>query len=57
MQCRKRDPTFYPVIYGAPPDADWTDENVWKQANPSLGITVDIEKIRNACESAKQNPA
>ena len=54
---RKRDPTFYPVIYGAPPDADWTDENVWKQANPSLGITVDIEKIRNACESAKQNPA
>ena len=54
---RKKDPTFYPVIYGAPPDADWTDENVWKQANPSLGITVDIEKIRNACESAKQNPA
>ena len=41
----------------APPDADWTDKNVWKQANPSLGITVDIEKIRNACESAKQNPA
>jgi phage terminase large subunit-like protein len=57
LKGRKRDPTFYPVIYGAPPDADWTDENVWKEANPSVGITVDIEKIRNACESAKQNPA
>lgn len=57
LKGRKRDPTFYPVIYGAPPDADWTDENVWKEANPSIGITVDIEKIRNACESAKQNPA
>lgn len=57
LKGRKRDPTFYPVIYGAPPDADWTDENVWRKANPSIGITVDIEKIRNACESAKQNPA
>lgn len=57
LKGRKRDPTFYPVIYGAPPDADWTDENVWKEANPSIGITVDIEKIRNAYESAKQNPA
>ena len=57
LKGRKRVPTFYPVIYGAPPNADWTDENVWREANPSVGITVDIEKIRNACESAKQNPA
>ena len=57
LKGRKRDPTFYPVIYGIPDDADWTDEQVWKQANPSIGITVDIEKIRNACENAKQNTA
>lgn len=57
LKGRKRDPTFYPVIYGAPDDADWTSEEVWKAANPSLGITVDIEKLRNACESARQNTA
>ena len=57
LKGRKKDPTFYPVIYGAAPDEDWTDEKVWKAANPSIGITVDIEKIRNACENAKQNPA
>lgn len=54
---RKIDPTFYPVIYGASDDADWTSEKVWYGANPSLGHTIDIEKVRNACLSAKDNPA
>ena len=54
---RKVDPTFYPVIYGAADDADWTSEEVWYQANPSLGHTIDIGKVRNACLSARDNPA
>ena len=53
---RKVDPTFYSVIYGAAEDEDWTDPKVWKKANPSLGITVGIDKVKAACESAKQNP-
>jgi len=54
---RKHDATFYPVIFGAGPEEDWTDPKVWKKANPSLGITVGIDKVKAACESAKQNPA
>ena len=54
---RKADPTFYPVIYGAADDADWTSEEVWYRANPSLGHTIDIGKVRNACLSARDNPA
>lgn len=54
---RKIDPAFYPVIYGARDDADWSSEQVWYQANPSLGYTIDIEKVRNAYLSAKDNPA
>ncbi len=54
---RKADPTFYPVIYGAEDDADWTSEEVWYRANPSLGHTIDIGKVRNACLSARENPA
>ena len=57
LEGRKTDPTFYPVIYGADREDDWTDEKVWHKANPSLGITVPIEKVRQACESAKQNPS
>ena len=56
LEGRKIDKTFYPVIYGAAEDEDWTDPAVWKKANPSLGITVDIEKVQEACDSAKQNP-
>ena len=54
---RKIDPTFYPVIYGVADDMEWTSEKVWYQANPSLGHTIDIEKVRNAYLSAKDNPA
>lgn len=54
---RKHDTTFYPVIFGADESDDWTDPKVWKKANPSLGITVGIDKVKDACESAKQNPA
>lgn len=56
IEGRKIDPTFYPVIYGADESDDWTDPKVWKKANPSLDITVGIDKIKAACESAKQNP-
>ncbi len=54
---RKHDATFYPLIYGAEEEDDWTDPKVWKKVNPSLGITVGIDKIKAACESARQNPA
>ena len=57
LEGRKRDVTFYPVIYGAKEEDDWTDPRVWKKANPPPGITVGIDKVKAACESAKQNPA
>jgi len=56
LEGRKIDKTFYPVIYGAPDDADWTSPEVWKKSNPSLGETIGMDKVEAACESAKQNP-
>ena len=57
LEGRKIDPTFYPVIYGIEEEADWSLEANWYKANPSLGHTIDIEKVRNAYNSAKENPA
>lgn len=57
LEGRKKDPTFYPVIYGANEDDDWTDPEVWAKANPSLGITVSIDKVQDACNSAKETPS
>lgn len=57
LQGRRVDPTFYPVVYGLKDDEDWEDEANWYKVNPSLGYTVDIERLRDAYREAKQNPA
>ena len=57
LKGKKNDPTFYPVIYGIKDNDDWTDEKNWYKANPSLDITVDIDKLRAAFNNAKENPA
>lgn len=51
------DPTFLSLLYEAPLDADWTDEKVWKKANPALGDFRSLEEMRIACARAKEIPA
>ena len=57
MQGRKKDYTFYPVVYGLEADEDWMDEANWYKANPSLGHTIKIERVREAYQNAIENPA
>lgn len=57
IEGRKIDSTFYPVIYGIKDEDNWSNEANWYKANPSLGHTIDIEKVRNAYISAKENAA
>lgn len=54
---RKIDSTFYPVVYGLADDDDWTDERNWYKANPSLGQTIQIERVRDMFREALDNPA
>lgn len=54
---RKFDPSFYPVVFGLSEDDDWTDERNWYKANPSLGHTIAIERVRDAYKNALDNPA
>jgi phage terminase large subunit-like protein len=51
------DPSFLPIVYEAPIDADWTDERVWRAANPALGDFRSLEEMRIACARAKEIPA
>ena len=57
IEGRKFDPTFYPVVFGADREDEWTDPKTWIKANPSLGETIKIESVAEACEAAKENPA
>jgi phage terminase large subunit-like protein len=51
------DPTFYPAIFGAPMEADWTLPETWRAANPNFGVSVQEEFLRQECEVAKSTPA
>jgi len=53
----KLDPTFLPILYAAPPEADWTDERVWKKANPALGDFRSLEDMRVMSARAREIPA
>lgn len=51
------DPTFLPIIYEAPQEADWTDEKAWLECNPAMGDFRSLEDMRIACARAKAIPA
>ncbi|CYV42090.1 terminase large subunit [Streptococcus suis] len=54
---RKKDTSFYPVVYGLSDEDDWNDEENWRRANPSLGHTIGIDRVREAYQQALDNPA
>lgn len=49
-------PTWYPVIYAYNGEDIYNEEN-WKLANPSLGVTLQIEDLRELAAEAKLHPA
>lgn len=50
------DPTFLPVIYEAPNEANWLDERVWHAANPALGDFRSLEEMRVLAAEATNMP-
>jgi len=51
------DPSWYVKIYGALEDVDIFDEATWYAANPSLGVTIPIETVRQEALAAKNSEA
>ena len=51
------DPTFLPVLYGAEKTDDWTDPEVWKAVNPSLGFGITLEYLQDEVRKAKRSPS
>jgi len=50
------DRTWYPVIYSYDGDDIYNEDN-WQKANPSLGVTITLDGVREQAEKAKQNAA
>lgn len=51
------DDSMFCALYELDKDDDWKDESVWIKANPSLGETVRLDKLRIEVNSAINNPA
>ena len=51
------DDAFLPVVYAADESDDWLDEEVWRKANPNLGVSLKWEYLQEEAETAKQTPA
>jgi phage terminase large subunit-like protein len=51
------DPSFLSLLFEAPIEADWTDEQVWHAANPALGDFRSLEEMRIAAKRAQAIPA
>lgn len=52
------DPTFAPIIFAAPPDADWRDETAWQMANPAIAAGFcSLEELRIKARRIEHFPA
>jgi len=51
------DPSFLPVIYEAPAEADWRSPAVWRKANPALGDFRSLDDMHIAAKRAIEIPA
>ena len=50
------DPEILIVIFEAEPEDDWTDPEVWKRANPNLGISPKLDYLIAECRAAQDSP-
>jgi len=52
-----KDTAHFGVIYSADRDEDWRDPKVWRKTNPSLGLTVTEEFLKEEAQKAIVSPA
>jgi len=51
------DLSYFAFIAGAADEDDWTEPEVWRRANPSIGVTLDEEQFAEDCREAQESPA
>lgn len=51
------DDSYFAAIWQVPTDADWTDPAVWPLANPSIGVTVQVDELAEHCRAAQASPS
>jgi phage terminase large subunit-like protein len=51
------DDTTFCCVFSLDEKDDWSDENCWPKANPSLGVTIKVEHLRKLRDEAVEAPS
>lgn len=51
------DDSSFGIIYTLDDPDEWTNEDLWIQANPNLGVSVKLDDMQRLCQKAQQTPA
>lgn len=51
------DLSFYPCLFYADADDDFRDPEVWRKANPNLGVSISEDFLRRECRKAIEQPS
>lgn len=51
------DETWFGIIFTIDEGDDWTDQKVWRKANPNLGVSAKLDKLIAACQKAQATPS
>ncbi len=58
LEGKEEDPTYLPIMYELPKDADWSDESLWPLANPALAEgVISLESLREERARALAMPS
>lgn len=52
-----QDPSFLGVVWAAEEEDDWTSPEVWRKANPLMGVAFEESFLAGECRKAKSVPA
>ncbi len=51
------DDSYFGIIFTLDEGDEWDDEKCWIKANPNLGVSVKLDKMRNDCKKAQELPS
>ena len=51
------DPEFFAFIAAADKDDDWLNPEIWKKANPNLGVSIFMDSLESEARQAQASPA
>lgn len=57
LQQTAEDDGYFGVIYEIEEDDNWEDEACWIKANPNLGVSANVEKLRQGALTARNQPS